>query len=1160
MKKRILSLVLCAAMLLSMCLFLGAGVTDGTYKVTVNYIYESNSSPVAQAAVLQVAEGETLTKEIAIPTQANYTPKLADGTPSEIALDVDGGLLKFTGFKPTGNVTVNVIYVAGNAKYTVNHYLQNLEDDKYTLKDTVEMTGSIDAYTEAVAKKYDGFTAGEVARSPIAADGTTVVDIKYTRNYYMVQFAANGGVNGPEPIYAKYDTTYNMPEGPTKEGYRFDGWIDSDGNRVTEGIVKANVTYTAKWEPISDEAGVTVVYWGQNANDDEYSYYGAAELANQNVDRNLTWDDVKSQTAYTCGFEEHTHTSDCKLTCAHAGSHALMLSCVGLDNAQSVDPNSDGFGDKDAKTHFEDNCDHKESGKYTCHGLKQYLKNEGSVCKYTNGHWYDKKYEYFYFLYLNGQYYQITSELYDSLKSGTGKSVTHGNDTYEVYQVKPSACQHKHTDACYDCGKITHTHTDSCKSALDAKMDSSLWTYEKSDTVTVDAAGNTVMNVYYKRTKFTLTFVLDKAEAEGNYTKTLTAPWGKRIKSDFDQIEAEEKGNLEQFNKNFGTNYHLYAWKDSTTSYNTNNVMIMPSVNKTLTAQAVSGSTELSMYYYAADLQGNYPQEPSFTIKFVNDGSVTVTEDEYYEWEGFEINKEKSTKTGENASGARFYYDRKAYDLKFFSGNNAVPVRSERPKFEQPLNEFADFQPDTPPQGVESDAEFAGWYLNPQCTGEQYDLSTHKMPANNIALYAKWVNRSYTVTTYTDESLKTLYTHDDYDGSQSVVKYEKGVAPTNPTKDGYVFVGWFYKDNGIEKPFSFEMGITKNYDLYPKWSNEVNVNYIIRYVNKDSGETIAEDDTGSARIGSSVTVKSKAVSGFFPVKTSTSVQINQEGQVITLYYVPAKSQEYTVRYVELVNEEPCEIADSVTETTSDQRVVVEAKDIEGFTPDQYLKTLELTAGGENVVTFYYTKQVTIKYVPLEGGSVTRDAETLIRTTGEAQGSTATPNDGYKFVGWYNNAECTDEPVSTEATFVPQKVDGMYADATYYAKFELDVFDLTIKKAGENIDQNQIFVFHVASADGVTNMDVTVKGTGSVTIKGLPLGTTYTVTEDTGWTWQYKPEKETQEVEINGKTAEVTFTNTYSKSNWLTSFAEVINKWITKGDKTTINQENIWPKN
>lgn len=1145
MKKRILSLVLCAAMLLSMCLFLGAGVADGTYKVTVNYIYESNSSPVAQATVLQVAKDEPLTKEIAIPTQLNYTPKLADDTPNGITLDPATGMLKFENFMPTENVTVKVFYVAGNATYKVNHYLQNLDDDEYTLDKSVELTGSIDAYTEAVAKKYDGFTAGEVARSPIAADGTTVVDIKYTRNYYMVQFDANGGVNGPEPIYAKYGTTYKMPQGPEKAGYDFAGWFDSDDKQVTQGIVKANVTYTAHWTPKSNEAGVTVVYWGQNANDDEYSYYGAAVLTDQKVNGKLTWNDVKNLTAYTCGLEEHVHTADCGITCVHTGSHAFALSCVGLDNAQSVDPNSDGFGDKDARTHFEDN------------GLKQYLKKEGSVCKYTNGYggyesW--TKYEYFYFLYLNGQYYQITSELYDSLKSGTGKSVEDGRDTYEVYQVKPSACQHKHTAACYSCGKIEHMHTDSCMSALDAKMDSSLWTYEKSDTVTVDAAGNTVMNVYYKRTKFTLTFVLDKAEAEGNYTKTLTEPWGKRIKSDFDQIEAEEKSNLEQFNKNFGKNYHLYAWKDSTTSYNTNNVMIMPSVNKTLTAQAVRGSTELSMYYYAADLQGNYPQEPSFTIKFVNDDSVTVTEDEYYEWEGFEINKEKSTKTGENANGAKFYYDRKAYDLKFFSGNNAVPVKSERPKFEQPLNEFAAYKPETPPQGVESDAVFAGWYLNPQCTGEQYDLSTHTMPANNIALYAKWVNRSYTVTTYTDESLKTLYTHDDYDGSQSVVKYEKGVAPTNPTRDGYVFVGWFYKDNGIEKPFSFEMGITKNYDLYPKWSNQVNVTYTIQYIDRATGNEIADSDTASARMGSTVTVKSKAVAGYFPELTSTSVQITEENQVIKLYYQSGIKLTYTVKYVETVNGVDQDIAPSETQATTSIQVVEFAKNVEGYTPDYYQKTLELTAGGENVVIFYYTKQVTIKYVPLEGGSVTPETETLIRTTGEAHGSTATPDASYKFVGWYNNEECTGDPVSMNATFVPQKENGVYKGATYYAKFELDVFDLTITKAGDKIDPNQIFVFHVVSDDRKTDMEVTVQGIGSVTIKGLPLGTNYTVTEDTNWTWQYKPDEVTQKVEINGKTAEVTFTNTYSKSNWLTSFAEVINKW-TNGKIDPIEVKN-----
>lgn len=1138
MKKRILSLVLCAAMLLSMCLFLGAGVTDGTYKVTVNYIYESDSSPVAQATVLQVAKDEPLTKEIAIPTQENYTPKLAEDTPDGITLDPATGMLKFTNFMPTGNVTVKVLYVAGNAEYTVNHYLQNLNDDEYTLDKSVKLTGSIDAYTDAVARLYPGFTAGEVQQSTIAADGTTVVSIYYKRNYYMVQFAANGGVNGPEPIYAKYDTTYDLPVGPTKEGYRFAGWFDSDGKQVTKGIVKANVTYTAQWTQKSNEAGVTVVYWGQNANDDEYSYYGAAELANQKVGGSLTWNDVKSQTAYTCGLEEHTHTSDCKLNCAHAGSHAFALSCVGLDGATPVDPNQ--YGDHDARTHFEDSCTETKNCKKA--KLKEHLKN-GSVCQYKDGT--DSGTDYYYFLYFEGEYYKISRELYNNLKSDTGAQVTHSRDTYYVYEWN-GKCLHTHTAACYSCGKIEHTHSDACKKPLDAKMDSSLWEYKKSDTVTVDAAGNTVMNVYYTRTKFTLTFVLDKAESYGTYTKTLTAPWGKKIESDFDQIVAEEKSNLEKFNETYGTNYHLSGWEDSTTGYYTDKVMIMPSVNKTLTAQAVRGSTESSMYYYAADLQGNYPQKPSFTITFA--GTATVTEDEYYEWEGFEINKEKSTKVGVECANAKFYYDRKAYDLKFFSGNNAVPVKSERPKFEQPLNEFAAFQPNTPPQGVESDAVFAGWYLNPQCTGERYDLSTHTMPANNIALYAKWVNRSYTVTTYTDDTQSARYTYDGYNGVQSVVKYEKGVAPTNPTKSGYAFVGWFYKDeNGAEKPFSFEMGITKDYNLYPKWSNQVNVTYTIQYIDRATGNEIADSDTASARMGSTVTVKSKAVAGYFPELTSTSVQITEENQVIKLYYQSGTKLTYTVKYVETVNGVDQDIAPSETQATTSIQVVEFAKNVEGYTPDYYQKTLELTAGGENVVIFYYTKQVTINYVALDGGKVDPGTQTLIRTTGKAQGSTPTPYPSYKFIGWFKDEACTqpvdEDWVDTDTNkLTPQQENGVYEGATYYAKFELDVFDLTIKKDGKDIDPNQIFVFHVVSSDHKTDMEVTVKGIGSVTIKGLPLGTTYTVTEDTNWTWQYTPD-EPEKVFTPSGDHSVTFTNTYSKSNWLTSFAEVINKWI-----------------
>ena len=1104
MKKRILSLVLCAALLLSLCLFMGAGMPGDTYKVTVNYIYESDSSPVGQATVLQVAKDEALNKEITIPTQPNYTPRLADDTPSGIMLDPATGMLKFADFVPTENVTVKVLYVAGDAKYTVKHYLQNLADDEYTLDKSVELTGSIGAYTTAVADLYPGFTAGEVQQSTIAADGTTVVSIYYKRNYYMVQFSANGGVNGPEPIYAKYGATYALPDGPTKAGYRFAGWFDSESQQVTEGIVRENTTYTAGWTPISDKAGVTVVYWGQNANDNEYSYYGAAELANQKVDGILAWNDVKNLTAYTCGLEEHTHTSDCKLTCAHAHD----ATCYGSE-LQEGNPSSDELSYFTNRLGLKDGC--------------VYHYHYGYITKTDN-----------YYLYLNGKWYKSSSS--NTTGSPTKSVIQEGGVLsaaiyVQRFQAKLN-CTHKHTAACYSCGKIEHTHSADCKKSLGAKMDSSLWEYEKSDTVTVDAAGNTIMNVYYTRKEFTLHF--RKKNSSNDDYGTIKARWGKNIEAEYNAIVEKAGSSFWSKTKNAGP---------YDTIYYTNYIGVMPRENSTYYNYPTSGNKKSTMTYYGDDLNGRYQQ--IFSVTFNRDDDYKVSDEDRYEFEGFTY--DHGTANEELCDGAKFYYKRNTYSLNFYSASSSQSDKTANVKFQAPLGSY-DYTPTSKPASVEPDAVFAGWYLNPQCTGERYVLAQHNMPANNIALYAKWVNRSYTVTTYTDDTLNARYTYDGYNGAQSVVKYEKGIAPTNPTKSGYVFVGWFYKEGDVEKPFSFEMDITKNYDLYPKWSNEINVNYTIKYVVEGTGVVLGTD-TGSARIGSSVTVKSKHFEGFFPKTTSTSVQIDQEGQVITLYYVPAAEQTYTVKYVELVNEVPCDIADSETKTTSDQQVVVAAKDVEGFTPDKYQKTLELTAGGENIVTFYYTKEVTIRYVALSGGSVTPESETLIRTTGTAQGSTATADASYKFIGWYDNAECTGEPIGTEATFVPQKVAGVYAEATYYAKFELDVFDLTITKAGENIDPNQIFVFHVVSADGTTDMEVTVKGTGSVKIKGLPLGTTYTVTEDTGWTWQYTPDDASKTIEPNGDSM-VTFTNTYSKPNWLTSFAEVINKWINGQIKQT----------
>ena len=174
------------------------------------------------------------------------------------------------------------------------------------------------------------------------------------------------------------------------------------------------------------------------------------------------------------------------------------------------------------------------------------------------------------------------------------------------------------------------------------------------------------------------------------------------------------------------------------------------------------------------------------------------------------------------------------------------------------------------------------------------------------------------------------------------------------------------------------------------------------------------------------------------------------------------------------------------------------------------------------------------------GSVSPASETVNMVTGTANGSTATAsNDTYKFVGWYSDEACT-TPVSTNAEFVPTKSGTLWpASTTYYAKFDWNVADLTIKKTGaEAIDKNQSFIFHV-TGEG-KDMYVTVQGNGSVTIKGLTVGT-YTVKEVTSWSWRYKPDQVSKNVEVKGgQKNEVTFNNSRTNGSWLSGDSYAIN--------------------
>lgn len=122
---------------------------------------------------------------------------------------------------------------------------------------------------------------------------------------------------------------------------------------------------------------------------------------------------------------------------------------------------------------------------------------------------------------------------------------------------------------------------------------------------------------------------------------------------------------------------------------------------------------------------------------------------------------------------------------------------------------------------------------------------------------------------------------------------------------------------------------------------------------------------------------------------------------------------------------------------------------------------------------------------------------------------------------------------------------------------INVFDLTIEKKaanGSTIDPNQTFVFKVKNNDNGKTMEIVITGAGQKTVKGLPMGS-YTITEDTGWSWQYRPTEATQTITVSETSKTVTFENEKTSTNWLTSLAKALNVWTHDG--TTITRD---PKN
>ncbi len=440
---------------------------------------------------------------------------------------------------------------------------------------------------------------------------------------------------------------------------------------------------------------------------------------------------------------------------------------------------------------------------------------------------------------------------------------------------------------------------------------------EKAETVTVEGDGSSVLNVYFKRNTYTLTFKGGKTEItcgkeehehthDGWYYKALDGTYyygGCYPAGSYNGIgtgtggaKSPTCGKKEHTHSNscyktsdltitakYGADIHgNFPIKDGDKtiwwtvpsgcqSFVPGNYLgsidTMPGENITFTKHATESGAKI--YYYVETLNGtagditykgkNYKRYKVIDLEYDTGTSLTYAE-EFHPITGFTQGDSNPTipvggkvKMKQNNY---LYYTRNSYNLKFYNYNAYVDGKGGSVQFEAPLRGY-NFTPDYPAELEANAYVFDGWYTTAGCyPGTEVDFETMTMPASDVVLYARWTAKTHTVKTY--------LTKDAMDKGEAPLNTWERVPHgtklqnlSDPDNGNYSFVGWFYiSGTGEERAYDPEIPINRDLNLYAKWSSNKLMEYTI-YYQLANGTEIAPPTKGSALAGTTRTFNAK---------------------------------------------------------------------------------------------------------------------------------------------------------------------------------------------------------------------------------------------------------------------------------------------------------------
>ena len=114
---------------------------------------------------------------------------------------------------------------------------------------------------------------------------------------------------------------------------------------------------------------------------------------------------------------------------------------------------------------------------------------------------------------------------------------------------------------------------------------------------------------------------------------------------------------------------------------------------------------------------------------------------------------------------------------------------------------------------------FDGWYWDNDTFQKPFTANSllNQELSGDMSVYAKWISEELVDSTYT----VTFNSMGGSEVSSQSVKYSSLVAePEDPTKDGYIFVGWYKLADYSEKWLFDTDTVTKDITLYAKWTED----------------------------------------------------------------------------------------------------------------------------------------------------------------------------------------------------------------------------------------------------------------------------------------------------------------------------------------------------